>query len=154
MKKIIRFGLALILLCILATSSFAAETGTFTITPSFVNVLGQKARIYLTIVWAANSSHAFSDRTINAITYGIQGYYLVSSETISGTPAPTDGYVVTIKTANGSSLFSMTGSNSTTVGVLTNYTKVDPVSGNLTFSVSGNSINSSTATCILKFDSN
>jgi hypothetical protein len=143
---------SLVLVLFFTGVSFAA--GTFSCTPSPVSVSGSKQRVVLTCTWIADSSHAFSDQTITPADYGIDGWYLISSETLALTPAPTDAYVVAIKTDWGATLFTMTGSNSTSVGVLTNYQKVTPVYFPLTFSVSGNSVNSATGKARLVFTSN
>jgi hypothetical protein len=153
MKKLLRVGLLCIMLLI--PTFIWATDDTCVITPSVIGFQGQTQRVILTIKWKSDSgAGTVAARTINANTYGITGYYLISSETISTGTAPANGYVATVKTASGSVLFTMTGSNSTSVGVLTNYQYVYPVTGNLTFNLSGVTNTSATATCILVFTAN
>jgi len=154
MFKTKMFGLLIGIILVLSLVGSALAAGTVTITKETIPILSTKDRVVLTLVWTADSSHVLSDATINATTYQILGYYLISSETLSGATAPTDASVIAIKTASGSTLFTMTLSNSTTVGVLTNYQYVNPINGNLTFSLSGNSVNSATGTCKLTFAAN
>ncbi len=151
MKKLFVLLISMILILSLVGSALAA--GTVTIVRTTVPVLGTKDRIILTVTWTASTGAVLTDATINSTTYQILGYYLISSETLS-VVAPTASSVINIKTASGSVLFTMTLSTSTSVGVLTNYQYVNPVTGNLTFNLTGNSVNSASGICKLTFSAN
>lgn len=145
MKSLLRI---MVLLLAIALSAFGA--GTSTITKSKIATKeNPKEWIILTIVWLADASHVFDDVTLAASTYEIEGYQLVAIETYPGLTAPTNGYTTNIKDALGVTIGTNTGS--ATVGVISAGSYMIPVTGNLTFNIDGNSVNSATATCKLIF---
>jgi len=154
MKKLI--VLVLFLILIMAESVFAATPGTCTITQSTIYVLTQPTRKVITLSWVASVDAAtVPSTTITAATYGIGGWYLYSAETNPGT-TPTDNYDITITDADGVDIAGgllLDRDTSTTELVNLGATLFGRsiVRGNLTFALSGNSVNSATGTCILIF---
>jgi hypothetical protein len=145
MKKIL---VVCFLFIVLALQAFGA--GTSTITKTKVAAGGNADEwIVLTVVWVAHTDHSFSDVTISAATYGIEGYQLVAIETFPGATAPTNSYTTNIKDALGVTIGTNTGS--ATVGVISAGSYMIPVTGDLTFNIGSNSVNSATATCKLFF---
>lgn len=146
-----RLLLALFLVVVMAGSALAVGTASVTSVAKYT-VIREVQRVVITITYTDDTNGTTT--TIDPDTYGIRGWYLISSETLSGKTAPTNGTTVAIKSASGGTLFTMTLSNSTTVSVFTNYQYVDPVTGILTFSLSGNSVNNGTGTVKLVFSAN
>ncbi len=153
MKKIL--GIILCLVLLIPALLFAV--GTATIARTMIGATNSKPRIVLTIVWAADAGAvAPAATTISASTYGISGWYLYSAKTVPGTPAPTPNYDIVINDTNG---FDITGGKladrHTTAVELVNIgtaTHGYPIAnGDLSFVVSGNSVNSATGTLILTF---
>ena len=143
-----RLLICTMLLITLALSAFSAGTSTIKKT-QVASMESPKEWIVLSIVWVADTSHAFSDLTLSDTTYELDGYELVGIETYPGGTAPTNGYVTAIKDALGVTIGTNTGSN--TAGVISAGSYMIPVTGDLTFSITGNSVNSATATCKLFF---
>ncbi len=153
MRKVL--GIILCLILLMPVLSFAV--GTATVSRTTIGATNSRPRIVLTIVWAADSSAvAPAAKTIDASVYGISGWYLYSAKTVPGTPAPTPNYDIVINDANG---FDITGGKLAdrhtsavelvNIGTATHGYPI--VNGDLSFVVSGNSVNSATGTLILTF---
>jgi len=92
----VSFGLLMVL--ILATSTFAAGTASVTATQK-ITVLGQQPRYVMTISWT--DDNAGTTLAINPATYGITGWYLYSAETNPGAGPPTANYDITLVDVDG-----------------------------------------------------
>jgi hypothetical protein len=149
MKKVF---LGLILILLLTTQAFAA--GTVTVVKERVYVMGETARIFVTITWTADASNAtVPNTTINAVGYGLTGWYLYSIETNPGSPSPTPSYGIKLLDTDGadisSSFIMARDASNTEIEYLKPYCPV--VRGDLTFTLSYNSVNSATGTVTLVF---
>ena len=155
-KRIFVFILGLGLL--FAPNLFAA--GSVTITKEEIVVRHWPNRVILTISWTADASdNSVPDTTISASTYRIKGYFLYSAETNPGSTAPTDNYDISINDADsydiaGTLLNNRDTSNTELVNMINAGGSYPLVRGDLTFSLSGNSVASATGTCILVFIEN
>ncbi len=156
-----RLFLALLLVLLLATSSFAV--GTVAITYSNIFVDNQRTRTILTISWVADAAAATVPSTTIpyqvANRYNVMGWYLYSAETNPGSMAPTDNYDIVINDADsvdisGGLLANRDTANSEIVNIGTSSHGYPVVRGDLTFVLSNNSVNSATGTCILTFIAN
>jgi len=156
MKKLL---LALFLVLILVESVLAATPGTCVITSSTIYVLTQPTRKVITLSWVASVDAAtVPSTTITAATYGIGGWYFLSAETNPGATQPTTLYDITILDADGADLAGgllMNRSATVTEGPIAiglGATGHPPViRGDLTFTLSNNSVNSALGTVILIF---
>jgi hypothetical protein len=153
MKKM----LGVILCLAMFAPALAFAVGTSSVSRTTIGATNSRPRIVLTIVWAADSGAvAPAALTINASTYGISGWYLYSAKTVPGSPSPTPNYDIVINDANG---FDIAGGkladrHTTAVEIVNIGTATHGypiVNGNLSFVVSGNSVNSATGTLILTF---
>ena len=157
MKKLL---LALLLILCLASSALAA--GTVTITSSTIQVLAQPTRKVITLSWQCEAGAAtIPNTTIGAETYGIKGWYFYSGETNPGVTAPTTLYDITILDADGADLAggvlmnrSATVTEGPTAIGLGSTGHPPMVRGDLTFTLSNNSVNAALGTCILTFIAN
>lgn len=111
----------------------------------------------ITISWVAdNATGAVPNLTIDPTLYNLKGWYLYSAETNPGSTAPTDLYDITLTDADGLDIaWSLLNNRSTTntelVLVSTASTGFPVIRGNLTFTLTNNSVNSATGTLILIF---
>lgn len=150
-----RFIKLILIAMIFAIPSLSWAVGSVTISASTITVQNEPTRRVITLSWVADASAAtVPDTTINAITYEIEGWYLYSAETNPGSPAPTANYDMYLNDADG---FDIAGNllenRHTTTTELVNIgtaTHGYPlVRGNITFTLSGNNVNSAVGTCIL-----
>lgn len=125
--------------------------GTVTFTKKKIIKNRQLEWIILTGSFTCDSEGSFDvpATAINAALQGIEGFMLTASKTMPGETAPTNAYTIDIKDADGAVLLTMTGS--ATVGVYTAKSYDVPVTGNLSFTLSGNSVASAVGTCELYF---
>ena len=131
--------------------------GSSTITASNITVDGKVSRKVITIAWTgAAAGGAIDAITVNAQTYGIEGWYLYSVETNPGTTAPTDDYDIVINDADGLDIAGgLLANRDSSVTEMVNLraaaTGYPMVRGNLSVAISGNSVNSATGTIIMTF---
>ena len=131
--------------------------GTVTVVREEIAILEMIARKIITLSWVADASAAtVPSTTINAITYGITGWYLYSAETNPGATAPTANYDIVINDADGLDiawgLLANRHTSNTEIAFLADSSHGYPVvRGNLTFTLTNNLVNSATGTCILTF---
>lgn len=117
---------------------------------------GPDNRVYqVAINWTADASvGTVPVTTLNIGAFpAMQGMRLVSVEIKPGTPAPTNLYSVTLTDAAGVDLLSGTGVNlSSTIPTATTISNLPaPLFGSLTFTLSGNSVNSATGSVFAYF---
>ena len=152
-----RLLLALLMILVMATSSWAVGTASVTNVEK-VKVLNEQSRVVLTITWV--DDNAGTTLAINSATYGITGWYLYSVETNpSNVTAPTDNYDITLVDADGVDLAGGTLMNRDTattelVNVGTSSIGFPVIRGTFTFTLSGNAVVGGTGTCILTFIAN
>ncbi len=109
----------------------------------------------ITISWRGD----LADGTIPATpipSTGVLGWYLYTVETVPGSTAPTSGYGITIKNSHGIDLMDGNLANrSASAAQLVNAGAgafgYPLVMGDLTFAITGNSVQNSTGTVILTF---
>ena len=100
----------------------------------------------LTITWTADSSDATVPET-EIPDQEISGH-VMHATTDPGSPAPTDGYGITLKDADGSDVFggSLSGRDTADTETAEPLIPYRYFSGALTFALTGNSVNSATGT--------
>jgi hypothetical protein len=150
-----RLLLALLMILVMATSSWAVGTATVS-DVARVNVLGQTQRIILTIAWTDDA--AGTTLAINPATYGIQTWYLVQAETDPGT-APTALYDITLPSTSGFDislglLMNRSATLTERVSVASGGVVYPIVFQSFTFTLSGNANAGATGTLKLIFSAN
>jgi len=109
----------------------------------------------ITISWNGDAADGTIPETLIPGT-GVLGWYLYTVETIPGGTAPTNGYGITIRNSHGIDLMDGNVANrSASAAQLVNAGAgafgYPLVAGDLTFAISGNSVQNSTGTVILTF---
>lgn len=148
-----RLLLALLITGLLATNAFAV--GTIIGSYSTISIDGKSQRILVTLTCTADAAAGtYPTFTINPLSYGIKGYYLYSVETNPGAVQPTDNYDITITDAGG---YDVTG------GLLANRDTLNTelvylgsvgypmITGNWTWTISNNVVNSAVVVATLTF---
>lgn len=141
-----RFLLTVIFLVLLTTRLYAAGSSGIT---DYYDIGGKKT---ITLSWIADAAdHTVPDATINAAAQRIEGWYLYSAETNPGAVAPTDDYDIVITDADGLDIAKglLMNRDTATTELADSINAV--VRGNLTFTLTNNSVNSATGTLILVF---
>jgi len=151
-----RLLLALLLILVMATSSWAAGTASVTATQR-IRVLGEQPRFAITISWTDDNGG--TTLAINPATYGITGWYLYSAETNPGAGPPTDNYDIKLVDADGVDLAGGTLMNRDTtdtelVNVGTSSHGFPIIRGTFTFTIVAATAGASSGTCILTFVAN
>ena len=152
-------SLTMVFLLIMVCQLFAAGSSS-RITDQQNYIERDDRKKVITISWVAdNTTGSVPNLTIDVNLYGIEGWYLYSAETNPGTTAPTDNYDIVINDTEGvdiagSLLNNRDETNTELVLIGTASHGFPVVKGNLTFSLSNNSVNSATGTLILIFISN
>lgn len=129
--------------------AYSSGTATVTLSGKWGSTPAKKRAV--TIAWVDDTSGTTA--TITASSMGIEGWYLYSCETNPGSTAPTDNYDITISDSDGvdvmfGALANRDTSNSEIAFPASGYPLV---AGNLTFSLSGNSVNNALGTCTCVF---
>jgi hypothetical protein len=135
----------IVLLSLLSPPAFAVGTVTQTVESS-------GSGYTLTLTWTADAAAATVPNTaITTFTSG--GFFLTMVETNPGATAPTDNYDITILTAAGADLMggALANRDTSTTEIAFPVTTSPPIDGTITFTLSGNSVNSATGTVKLYF---
>lgn len=153
-----RRNIAIVLLVLLvAWSTTALADGTLAVSERR-NILGGDKRVVV-IDWTADASDGSVPATAldSATMIFIQGYHLDAGETDPGATAPTDNYDITVTDEWGLDLFGGALLNRDTSATEIKRPVVDsvplygsaPIPGQLTVTISGNSVNAATGKLIL-----
>ena len=154
-----RFLIALVLGLSLACPSYLLAAGSVTISKPFEVKSTTKTVKEILITWTADASDgSVPDTTIAATTYGLQGFRFYSATTDPGSTAPADNYDITLMDQDGVDVAGgllMNRDASSSEGVFSGLSSVYAfpyITGNLTFNLDNNSVNSATGTCRVVFE--
>lgn len=136
----------------------AAKDSSVTVgTPQVYFVNNNRIVKSITITFTADSGDgSITATTIPITTYGLQGWYLYSVEVDPGSTAPTNALKITFVDAYGVDLAGglladLSNSDSTLKNIGTSSFGYPIVLGDITFTPTGNSVNSATGTVVLIF---
>lgn len=128
------------ILALLLASAFAAfADGTVQQT---ISQLGLSDTWVVTFDWIGDTANGSVPATLAKIGNQLQGYRIVSLDVAPGTPAPTNGYSVTIKSSLGIDCFAGTANTlgSATGSSFAAAQNCSPINGAFTFGLTGNSV--------------
>jgi hypothetical protein len=155
MKKL----LIVIIIILMAHSAFAAGASSQIFRVSDLQNSGHRIRV-LKLIWVADDTTGLiPDRILDGITLEwVEGWFCFLLETIPGSPAPTADYDIVVEDAYGVDVVggawvdrSATTPEQTAPSILSGIYGGRVCAGPWTFKVSGNSVNSATATAYLYF---
>ena len=157
MRKVFLVLVAVVMIGLFAQNVYPAGSSNITDQMNYTDKDFKKK--ILTISWVADSSNAtIPDLVINATMYGVQGWYLYSAKTDPGSTAPTDNYDIVINVDGfdicGGVLANRDTTNTEMALVVTAAHGFPIVTGDMTVSISGNSVNSATGVIVLTFVAN
>ena len=148
---------------LIPTVSFAAGSVTATLTKVDVPFMGSRGVKKLVISWIADAAAAtVPDTSLTAAVSGgidsIKGWSCVLAVTDPGATAPTDDYDITIEDEYGVDIFGTALNNRDTANseqalplIATSTYGPRLITGNLTFKLANNSVNSALGQCVLYF---
>lgn len=164
MKKLLIGLFLFILICFPLSRAFAA-TGTVTVgTPKFYTVptlTGTTNRAVITVTWTAGNGtpdHLTPATALGLLTKGLGGWYLYQVETVPG-GTQSAATAITLVDSNsfdqaGGKLSTLSASSPQLWNIGTSTFGYPLVTGDWTFTVSGNTVNSAAGTAILIFTAN
>lgn len=128
------------------TQAFAQSSAT----KSIVQLAGTDNYL-VTVAWTASSSggsvSAIALSELASTWSQLQGYWVARVVTIPGSPAPTNGYSITITTSNNLDITNATMSSlSSSAAQMFSLSTAPPITGVLTINLTGNSVNSAQGT--------
>ena len=122
-----------------------------------LTVLGSVQRMILEIDWTDDTNG--TAMPVNIGTLGLTGWYLVQAKTIPGSPAPTNGYNITLPTIDNEDLAlgllaSRSSSSVQRVAISSSNVTYPMMIDNFVFALAGNSVNGAKGIIKLIFSAN